>query len=171
MWRPPSDYFNDLIVFYACSNSSSLCPAGSGVRQGYGCSPCAADTYNDGSSRACRYCASGSYPLYEFKRVPGCDPTKPRPAPCGDAGCASDGAKFSLEKGCDVMLKGASSCSAQCPEGTGISGYTIQVYDGIFAVINRVSINDGQFAYFLLYTLSGALGGTWNNSLSNQRNE
>ncbi len=47
MLGPPSAH-----IFYACSNSTTLCPAGSGKLDGDngGCSACPYDMYNDGSS-------------------------------------------------------------------------------------------------------------------------
>ena len=63
---PPAHLF-----FYACSNSSTFCPAGSGKLYGDngGCSPCPYDMYNDGSSSSCQYCPSGTYPSYSMMKA------------------------------------------------------------------------------------------------------
>jgi hypothetical protein len=76
------------LSYYSCSNSSSLCPAGSGKRDGDsgGCLICPADQFNDGSSGFCHHCPSTLYPSYQTRNR--------------------------------ALYRGATACSLQCPEGT-----------------------------------------------------
>jgi hypothetical protein len=74
---------------YACSNSSSSCPAGSGKYNGDfgGCTVCPIDQFNDGTSGACRPCPEVTFPRYDVRN--------------------------------GGLWRGATFCSSQCPEGTG----------------------------------------------------
>jgi hypothetical protein len=101
-------------IFYACSNSSTRCPAGSGKQYGDngGCSACPYDTYNDGSSDRCQYCPSGTYPTYSMMK-------SSVQINCGHCTFSGSFVKGSVSTGY-MMKKSATSCSSQCPAGTGI---------------------------------------------------
>ena len=133
-------------IFYACSNSSTRCPAGSGKQYGDngGCSPCPYDTYNDGSSDRCQYCPSGTYPTYSMMKASvqiNCNLCSLGP---------SSSLGGSVQTGY-IMKKSATSCSSQCPAGTGIlSDIKYQRGDGFMdeSPFSR-AINDigGAFKY------------------------
>lgn len=103
------------LVFYACSNSTTRCPAGSGKLYGDngGCSPCPYDMYNDGSSDRCQYCPSGTYPTYSVMKTS----VQINCLNCGLTASAS--ATATVQTG-HVMKKSASSCSSRCPPFTGV---------------------------------------------------
>ena len=146
-------------VFYACSTSASKCPAGSGKSgSNSGCSPCPANMYNDGSSGSCMPCPSGTYPYYQVKKVPGCNPDIKRSTVCHRDGAACNPMKYSVENGCNVMWKGAESCSSRCPEGTVPTKET--------TMYQRYRIDQTQGGQFYIESARAALnylGGTWRN--------
>ena len=146
-------------VFYACSTSASKCPAGSGNSgSNSGCSPCPANMYNDGSSGSCMLCPSGTYPYYQVKKVPGCNPDIKRSTVCHRDGAACNPMKYSVENGCNVMWKGAESCSSRCPEGTVPTKET--------TMYQRFRIDQTQGGQFYIESARANLdylGGTWKN--------
>jgi hypothetical protein len=109
-------------IFYSCSNSSTRCPPGSGKQYGDngGCSPCPYDTYNDGSSDRCQYCPSGTYPTYSIMKAS---------VQIVDRSSMQDSVKTGY-----VMKKSATSCSPQCPAGTGILSDIKYIKEGVSSV-------------------------------------
>jgi hypothetical protein len=129
-----SNYLNSIIgppatiFYYACSDSASKCPAGSGKQLGEngGCIPCPFDMYNDGSFATCQYCLSGTYPQYTIMTAPvqvactvATSAASSGGVPSSDSytGCSSS---YSSVQTGYVMRKSASSCSSQCAAGTGV---------------------------------------------------
>jgi hypothetical protein len=102
-------------TFYACSNSSSRCPAGSGKLLGDngGCLPCPYDMYNDGSSDRCQYCPSGTYPNYSMMKASVL-------IDCSFCTFSRSGSAIGSVQMGYVMKKSATSCSSMCPAGTGV---------------------------------------------------
>ncbi len=90
------------LSYYACSNSSSLCPAGSGKQDGDsgGCLMCPANQFNDGTSAFCRFCPSPLYPSFQTRNR--------------------------------RLYRGASACSSHCPQGTAtLKSLTYQAVSGV----------------------------------------
>ncbi len=110
-----------LTLYYACSNSSSLCPAGSGKQNGDsgGCTLCLADKYNDGSSGVCKSCPLGMYPRYQISKT-------------------------------SVLWRGAAACSSQCPEGTGVFNYEVKYQKANAQLNSNSGFTPNQLSNFAL---------------------